>query len=260
SGTLLAAALGGLLATLPLACSEDSGETPGAGARPEVDAGGGTGGGGGGSADGGGGGGEADAAADAPFNRVIAEDVTDTPQQFRERCDEYGGWVYQSAFCAGSGQCRGLFLLSGTLSEQSCRGMNGCGGLGCVQMPEDQGRTGKDIYETGGCENCHGKWSEDYSSVDMSVYAVNHDGTHTDEEAVQKWKDASVDRLVGVMVYGTQGFAPSGVAFTNMPSYRADYSVAEIRRTVEYLKTLPTFVQVYGDRYAADAGGGGGGH
>lgn len=63
------------------------------------------------------------------FSRVIAEDIAE--DEFLEMCDEREGWPYVTAFCAGSGQCRGMFLLEGTVTEYSCKGMNGPGTRWC---------------------------------------------------------------------------------------------------------------------------------
>ncbi len=236
SKTLLAAAMTGLFAVaVASACSTED-EDPGDGGRP-----------------GGGGEGGSEAEGGAPgtggstepevFSRVLKENATE--EDLVTLCNEREGWLYKTAFCSGSGHCRGLFLLGGTLSEYSCKGMNGCGGMGCVDMPEDQGRTGKEVYEKGGCENCHGKWAEDYSSVDMSYYQLIYPTSMTAEEKMHEFEESSVERLMSIMIFGTQGFYADGTPYSNMPSYRDKYSREEIKRAVEHVRGLEILTASY---------------
>lgn len=177
------------------------------------------------------------------YYRVLETGATE--DDLVELCDEREGWLYRTAFCAGSGHCKGLFLLEGTLSEYSCKGMNSCGGIGCIDMPEGQDRSGKEVYEKGGCAHCHGKWTEDYSEVDLGYFQVIHPNTMTAEDKLREFEESSVKRLVSILIFGTQGVYANGDAFSNMPSYRDRYSREELRRAAEYIKGLKLLTSSY---------------
>lgn len=218
SNVLLAAALAGLMATAP-ACSttEKTDET-----QAPVDAG-----------------------VEEPFSRLLEVDSGLSFEEFRELCDERQGWAYLTSSCAGSGMCRGLFLLDGTLSEQSCKGMNGCGGAGCVTMPKDSGKSAQEILDEEGCANCHAHWNDDYTEFDYSTFTLPYGAGQTDEGKLAQFEAASDDRLVSIVVFGTQGIESGGIYFSNMPSYREKLSLAEIRRTVKHIRSMPKLPKAY---------------
>jgi hypothetical protein len=124
------------------------------------------------------------------------------------------------------------------LSEDSC------GGVHCVVLPEDKGLSGQKIYESGGCDNCHGVWNDDYSEVDMTKFMLDLEPGEDGDARVQQFHVSSDDKLISAMVFGVQethGDYWSSV----MPAYRADYSVAELKRTLEHLRTLEVGSRAY---------------
>lgn len=217
SSVLLAAALAGLMATAP-ACSSTEKVDP----TPRADAG-----------------------AEESFSRLLQVDSGLSFEEFRQLCEERQGWAYLTSSCAGSGMCRGLFLLDGTLSEQSCKGMNGCGGAGCVTMPKDSGKSAQEILDEGGCANCHAHWNDDYTEFDYSTFTLPYGAGQTAEGKLAQFDAASDDRLVSIMVFGTQGIETGGIYFSNMPAYRDKLSLAEIRRTVKQIRSMPKLPKAY---------------
>ena len=250
SSTLMSAALVGLLtASVVAACSdtEKSGVGP---SQTEAGAGGG----GAETPSGAGAGGADTAPADggaagagvpvSEYNNVISDGEEITAAQFQALCDERNGWVYVTAFCAGAGMCKGLSLLGTTLTDHSCKGLHSCGGAGCVVLPEDAGLTGKEIYSAGPCGNCHGDWS-DYENPNFNVYTIVHGSELTGEQAETRFKTSTDQRLLSILIFGTQGLHPDGTPYSNMPAYYQKYSLAEIKRTLEYVKSLPTATAEY---------------
>ncbi|HVU00678.1 MAG TPA: hypothetical protein VHE30_02970 [Polyangiaceae bacterium] len=245
SARLVAAALSGLLGLAIPACGSDtkptadstsgtggtgSGGDPGAGAP-------GTGGdGSGGSTP------DSDAGAPETYNNVITEDAGSmTMDAFQKLCEGRGGYVYRNAACAGGSMCKGLSWHGGTLWDHSCRGQNSaCAGVGCLDLPKDTGLTGQEIYESGPCGNCHADWSGD--EPNYKKYALVYDPyTLTGEEVTKRFQESSDERLLSSVVWGVQGFYTDYIPFSNMPAYYQKYSLAEIRRVVEHVKTLETF-------------------
>lgn len=234
SAVLLAAALTGLVATVASGCGSDP--------EPAGDSHGSSGGSGG--------------AADAgTYNNLLTADAgAMTVEEFDDLCKQRGGIVYVNAFCAGSSMCKGLSLHDGELYDHSCRAQNStCSGIGCVSTPPDTGLTGKEIYETKECGNCHADWSGttdwDHPVVDYTKYAIAYDPlVNTAEEANRRFHDSTDERLLSIIAWGTQGFHESAgyVPYSNMPTYYQKYSRAEIERLVAHVKTLCTFTYPYG--------------
>jgi len=154
---------------------------------------------------------------------------------FKKTCEDRGGFVTTSAQCAGSNLCRGLsYAIDGTtLTEHSCKGLSGCHGFGCVDLPEDSGLSGEEIYESGPCAGCHND-----AFKGASTYTVFMHPGETAEAATARFQSATDLKLMATVAFGTQGQNDDGTQFSNMPSYRDKFSRAEIGRVVEYLKTL----------------------
>jgi len=176
---------------------------------------------------------------DAGFNNVVRpKDAGElTPAEFQALCDEKGGYVYVNAYCGGSAMCKGLSYHGGVLTEHSCKAINVCGGVGCVYLPPDKGLTGKELYESGPCGNCHGDWS-DSDSPNFNSYTVVHGDDLTGEQALARFENSTDKRLVSITVWGTTGFH-GDTPYYNMPTYYPTYSLAEIKRVIEHIKTLP---------------------
>ena len=226
SNTLLSAALAGLLGIVAAtACGSDGNGTIDSGnTGGRHHTGGHTG--SGGSASGGSGGEE--------YNDVVSTDEM-TFAEFDDLCAERGGLVTTHAHCAGSNICKGLSYADDgtTLTDHSCKGMNSCTGMSCVDLPEDSKLSGQEIYEAGPCAGCHNNASKGASTY---VVFVPPGGDHA--AALSSFEKSSNKRLAAIVALGTQGVYEDGTAFSNMPSYRDRYSLAEIERAVEYLRAL----------------------
>jgi len=249
SGSLLSAALCGLLTLgAATACgdNQDTGVAP-----PHGTAGtsgeGGEGGEAGtpeGSAGAAGAAGATDTPTDDTYNNVISDGTPISAAEFQAMCDERNGWVYVTASCAGAGMCKGLSLLGDTLTDHSCKGMNSCGGAGCVVLPEDSGLSGKEIYVNGPCSGCHGDWTDE-DHPNLGVYTVIHGTDISDADALERFKMSTDQRLLSIAIFGTQGLHADGTPYSNMPAYYQKYSLAEIKRAVTYAQSLPTEVSTY---------------
>jgi len=178
------------------------------------------------------------------YNNVISDGVEITAEDFQKLCDDRDGWAYVTAFCAGAGMCKGLSLLDTTLTDHSCKGLNSCGGAGCVVLPKDSGLTGKEIYVDGPCGGCHGDWS-DSANPKFDIYNVVHGPDLTGEAALERFKNSSMQRLMSIVVFGTQGLHPDGTPYSNMPAYYQKYSRAELERVVKYVRSLPIQSEQY---------------
>lgn len=234
SNPLVAAALAGLLGVgMATACGSDG--------NGNVDSSGNTGGrnsAGGSSSSGG----ESNADSGPEIYSRVLSTTPIAIEDFSETCRERGGFVTTHAYCAGSNLCKGLSYADDgtTLTDHSCKAMNSCAGFSCVDLPEDSGLSGEEIYEAGPCAGCHnnaGRGASNYiifvkPGADMAA-------------ALENFNDSSDLRLHTIVAFGTQGVNPDGTGFSNMPAYREKYSRAEIERVVEYLRGLEHPVKEY---------------
>jgi hypothetical protein len=261
---LSTAALCGLFAlSSAVACGDDSN----AGAPPAAEAEAGTGGQPASGETGGGAAGAPRGEAGAPaadpdvYDNVLSEGVPISAEEFQALCDERDGWSYTLAACAGAALCKGLSLTGDVLTDHSCKGVNSCAGFGCVVPPKDTGLTGEEIYRDGPCSGCHGSWA-DYENPNLGVYTVWHGWNVSPEAAIDQFKNSSEKRLLSILAFGTQGLHPDGTAYSNMPAYSQKYSLAELKRTLEYIQSLPTEASAYevpgAEPYESGAGGAGG--
>lgn len=257
SGLLVAAALAGLLGALngcgnkDQPASDSAGSTAGAAGTSGSAGSAGTSGGG--------------SAGTATYNNLVNADAGSvTMADFRAQCETRGGYVYVNAACAGSAMCKGLSLHDGEIWEHSCRGQNStCAGVGCLDMPADQGLSGKEIYETGACGNCHADWSKtvdfDNPVVNYTRYAVFFNpNERTQQEAKDRFTSSVAKRLESIVAWGTQGIHDDAdyAPYSNMPAYYQKYSLAEIRRVAAYVQTLCPFGYPYGIFGQAEPDGG----
>lgn len=243
SGLLVVAALAGLMGVAVAGCSDDpagnvdSSNTGGSHDDHDHDESGGS------SSGSGGTGGDV-------FNDVIREDVEMTMDEFRAFCEERGGYTYVNAACATASMCRGLSLHDGTIWEHSCRGQNSsCSGIGCLDMPEDKGATGKELFEETACGDCHADWSkvgDDNPTPDYGKYAVFFDPKQlSSSAAIDRFKTSTDARLESIVVWGVSGFHEDHTPFSNMPTYYQKHSLTEIRRVIAYIRTLTPFEYPY---------------
>jgi hypothetical protein len=190
-----------------------------------------------------------DAGADAPASTLLSEGKL-TYEQVRALCDARGGHMETYAACAGANRCRGLSYLAYDpfpLTEHTCKGSNSCSGFGCVVLPKDDGRSGKEIYEAI-CNGCHG-------NKEKAIYNVYVRPGTTPAAAEAKFVGSSTARLERIVAFGTQGFNDNDSPYSNMPAYKEKYSRAEIQRAIVYLRTLARGTSQYEIYAPTDDGG-----
>ncbi len=248
SALLLSAALAGLLGgcgndaqpeTDPKTCTCDT-TTTGAGGTTTTGAGGTTtttsGSGGGTAGSGGTGGGE-------PTKIISETEGNKTFAELKAECDKRGGFTQVHAACAGVNGCAGFSYGDwdpGVLTEHSCAGVNGCNGISCVVLPEDSGKTGKQVYEeplpeTGprSCSNCHAVWNDD--GPDMKKFKLYL--LPGSPRNASNWLDFPAGAQARIIAFGKHGLFDDGSAYSNMAAYHKLYSKAEIERAVEHIRT-----------------------
>jgi Cytochrome C oxidase, cbb3-type, subunit III len=262
SVAMLSAALAGLALAAAPACDGDEGgaQAPRAGA-----AGAGQGGGAGAPQAGGGAGGAPTAGAGGEAGgptgpQVIStrEDPSMTYERFSDECRQRGGLVQMHAVCSGNNACKGVSFnkYDSVLTEHTCKAMNTCGGMSCVELPADEGRTGADIVNAS-CSHCHG--AEPFTLLVPP-------GTDL-AEAQAGFPGRPAAGLVANVAFGVRGVTADGVSFASMPPFHETYSLAEIERVVAFLQSSPIEVEAYelfdigasGAAGAAGAAGGGAG-
>jgi len=253
SGPLISAAIAGLIGLGAAGCGSDSNsnlDSGHSGGSHSHDTGGTSS--GGSSSGGSSNGGTSSGGSGENYNDVIDEDAADmTMDEFRTLCEERGGYTYVNAACATSSMCRGLSLHDGTIWDHSCRGQNSsCSGVGCLDMPEDKGIEGQELFEASACGDCHADWSAttdwDNPIVDYKRYAVFFDPkVISEKDAMARFADSTDKRLESIIVWGVNGFHEDRTPYSNMPTYYQKYSLAEIRRVAAYIRTLTPFPHPY---------------
>lgn len=185
-----------------------------------------------------------DAGADADggtYNVPILVDAGFTLADMEKACETRQGWLYVNAACAGGAMCKGLSFHKDTLWDHSCRGQNStCSGVGCVDMPPDTGKTGKQVYEDGPCGSCHADWST--GTADFSKYAVFYfPQDKSESQALADFAGLTNKQLEAKVAWGANGVHKDGTPYHNMDAYFRKYSRAEVKRVAEHLKTLTAF-------------------
>jgi len=188
---------------------------------------------------------EADA---GPTGPVVTKETEGnrTYASLKEDCDKLGGYVQVHAACAGVNSCQGFSYGDwdpGVLTQHTCAGINGCNGISCVVLPEDSGKTGKEVYEAelpaggpGACTNCHGVWGEDGPDLTKFKVYVLPGSTRT----VDNWLDLPQATQEAIVAFGKSGVLEDGTPISNMVGYHKLYSKAEVQRVVEYIRTTLT--------------------
>lgn len=174
----------------------------------------------------------------------VKVDKTVTFKSFSAECDKRGGYIQTHATCAGTNACKGLSYnkYSLELMNHTCKAMNSCGGLSCVDSAPDQGRSGKDIYETlkpGPCSDCHGGLEGD----PFTYYVPKGKDL---KQATADFAKRSRDAQTALVAFGVHGVNENGTAFSNMPAYYERLSKAEIERVIDYVHTLKVEAAEYG--------------
>lgn len=170
-------------------------------------------------------------------------DKTITLTSFLAQCETRGGVVQTHASCAGANTCAGISFhsSSGKLSEHSCKAANICSGMSCVDLPADRGLTGAEILEGSNtasmgesevqCNFCHGEGKTAFV-LPIAPYADAAAST----TAFQAKSDAT---LMVAIAFGIHGVNADGTAYANMPGFYLSYSLAEMKRLVTHLRSLP---------------------
>lgn len=169
------------------------------------------------------------------------KDETVTLASFKVTCDARGGLVQTHASCAGSNTCAGVSFNEGTLTEHTCKAMNGCAGMSCVDLAEGSNLSGEAILvgSIGGdmvgsetqCNFCHGD-GKDKFILKVAPTAVVAD-------AVTAFQNKPDSALVSAIAFGLHGVKSDGQAYSNMPGFYQAYSLAEIKGLVAHIRTLP---------------------
>lgn len=230
---LVAAAAGLLLGSTN--CGDD-GQVPAecpAGGHPAT---------GGSPANGGGQGGVGGQGGAGPDEKVVLsaiEDKTVRFASFKDDCEGRGGFIQTHAVCAGNNACKGVSYnkYDFVLTEHTCSAMNTCGGMSCVVLPEDQGRTAEELYDAT-CAGCHG-------AADTGFVLYVPPGTDL-AQAQATLSTKPRDFIHSAVAFGISSRSSNGVSAANMPPYHKDFSRAEVERVVEYALTLDLSVEEYG--------------
>jgi hypothetical protein len=168
-----------------------------------------------------------------------------TFERFSDECRQRGGLVQMHAVCSGNNACKGVSFnkYSFTLTEHTCKAMNTCGGMSCVELPADEGRTGPDIVAAS-CSHCHG---------DDPFVVLVPPGTDL-AAAKAAFPERPVAGLVASVAFGVRGVTPDGLSYAGMPPFHEQYSLAEIQRVVTFLQASPIEVEAY-DLFGWDTAG-----
>jgi hypothetical protein len=169
-------------------------------------------------------------------------------------CDKRGGYVEVHAACGGHNSCKGFSYGdwgpgAAMLTEHSCTGVNGCLGLSCVELPKDQGRSGKELYEEtefteplNNCGGCHGGYQDDKGKFvhDTSYFAVYvlEGSTRTAEN----WLDRPAAEQERVTAFGARTVLAGGIAYQGMAAYHGVLSRPETERIVAHIRTLKPYM------------------
>lgn len=201
---------------------------------------------------------------DGPRKLGETRDPELTVAKFKDICEERGGLIQTHAACGGTNSCRGLIVNSwaaDTIIEHTCRGFNACSGISCVDLPANSGKTGQDVYEET-CMSCHGGGhdAEDASLV-YTHFVMPGGDVDASLAAFNARSDAA---LVNIVAFGSVGYYDDGTAYSNMPAYHEELSLAEVRRVVEHIRDLEIVaeeMEVLGlNAEIEHEEGGGGGH
>lgn len=167
------------------------------------------------------------------------EDKTMTYTKFTDECAKRDGLVQTHAVCFGNNSCKGMSYnkFDFKLMEHTCKALNSCGGMSCVVLPVDQGRTGAAIYAgDDSCSGCHG-------TDDFTLFV--RPGTDV-TKAMADFPTKPLAKLSAIVAFGVRGYSANGVSEAFMPGHHEKYSLAEIQRTIDYVRTLPLKVEEYG--------------
>jgi hypothetical protein len=151
---------------------------------------------------------------------------------FDEQCAERAGVLQFHAHCGGVNLCRGLSYDTETLvlSEHTCRGLNTCGGMSCVELQHDRGREADALYAAS-CASCHG-------GAGTFVLAVPA-ATSPEAEAARFASTSTLAKSAAI-AFGEDG---AGIALRAEHAFYEQLSRAEVLRLVAHVDALPLEVK-----------------
>ncbi|WNG20872.1 c-type cytochrome [Cystobacter fuscus] len=163
-----------------------------------------------------------------------------TFERFSADCEQRGGFVQTHAVCSGNNSCKGVSYnrFDYSLIEHTCKAINSCGGMSCVELPADSGKTGEEVYKNSCGPVCHS-----HTNTTAFVYYVAP-GTNSDT-ARQQFLSRSRLYQQSIVAFGIHGVNADGVLSANMPAFHAKYSRKEIERVIDYVRQLELEVEAY---------------
>ena len=183
-----------------------------------------------------------------------AEQKEYTFAEIEKKCDERGGYTQIHAACGGQNTCKGFSFGdwgpgAATLTEHSCTGVNGCGGLSCVVLPEDKraDKTGAELYDLkfgdtdpSACTNCHADHTN-HDKPDTSKFMVYVMPGSTRTTA--NWLDRKASEQERLVAFGVHYTDAEGRAHQNMAPYNTVLSRKEIERIIKHVRTLTPVIK-----------------
>jgi Cytochrome C oxidase, cbb3-type, subunit III len=146
---------------------------------------------------------------------------------FDAQCAQLDGVVQFHAHCGGYNLCRGESYDSATeeLSEHTCRGLNTCAGMSCVELQSDRKREAAALYAQH-CASCHGEGG----SFELPIPT----GSNLEAEAA-RFAAASTLAKSAAIAFAEDG---GGIALEVPHAFYRELSRAEVLRLVAYIDTL----------------------
>lgn len=190
-------------------------------------------------------------AAAAPSVTSTSTDKTMTLAKFTSDCTTRGGLIQTHASCAGNNSCKGISFHSesGKLSEHTCKALNICSGMSCIELPKDSNLSGAEILagskdgtmvgaETQ-CNFCHSPDTKADPNVDPKSFKLPIAPSIEIAAGLAAFKSKSDAAVLSAIAFGLHGVNSNGTAYTNMPAFYTSYSLAEMNRLVTHIRSLP---------------------
>lgn len=172
-----------------------------------------------------------DDAGEGSVTAVRVVDSLDAPT-FDAECAKRDGVLQFHAHCGGVNACRGASYDDETheLTEHTCRGMNTCSGMSCVELSADRKREGAALYAEL-CASCHGEGG----TFSLPIAASADPGA---EEA--RYAAESTLAKSAAIAFGEDG---AGLALSVKHAFYEALSRAEILRLVAHVDAQPIEVR-----------------
>lgn len=178
---------------------------------------------------------------ECPTPEIVSDvvDTTITFEVFKRQCAARGGLLQTTAACAGSNDCRGASFNVNTkvMTEHTCKAMNSCHGISCVELPADRGFDGLTVYQSTCGYVCHGPPAEStFLLMPRGGDPLAYEDSFLHEDR---------DYLISLIAFGNHAMNPNGTAAAMAP-VRLEWSVEELGRAIDHMRTLPYTIQEYG--------------